>query len=377
MAFPEKSPKNSPVFSSFFADLEDPRRTSQGNHLYPLDEILFLSIAAVISGADTWTSIGLFGKAKLDWLRKFFPFQNGVPSHDVLGKVFAALDSSQFSKCFVSWIDSLAQITAGEIIAIDGKTLRGSDNKTRGKSALHVVSAFASANGLCLGQVAVDDKSNEITAVPQLLDLLAVKGCIVTLDAMGCQKSIAKAIRDKDADYVLTVKDNQKELRSQITKIFSISPIKGEFTSWDAGHGRFEQRKCEVVDQLEFLDDLQQWPGLKTVVRLTSERTIKQTGKQNSETRYYISSLAPDPQVISRAIRSHWAVENKLHWSLDVIFKEDASLKKTDHSALNFNIISKMALSLLDQEKSSKKSKPSKRLLAALDDDYRAKVLKI
>jgi predicted transposase YbfD/YdcC len=377
MAFPKNPSKNSPIFSSFFADLEDPRRTSQGNHLYPLDEILFVSIAAVISGADTWTSISLFGKAKLEWLRKFFPFENGIPSHDVLGKVFAALDSGQFSKCFVSWIDSLAQITAGEIVAIDGKTLCGSDDKARGKSALHVVSAFASVNGLCLGQVAVDDKSNEITAIPKLLDLLALKGCIVTLDAMGCQKSIAQAIQSKEADFVLMVKDNQKELKSQINKLFSIAPIKGEFTSWDAGHGRFEQRKCEVVDQLDFLDDRQDWPGLKTVVRLTSERTIKQTGKQTSETRYYITSLAPDPQLISQAIRSHWAVENRLHWSLDVIFKEDASLKKTDQAALNFNIISKMALSLLDQEKSSKKSKPSKRLLAALDDNYRAKVLQI
>lgn len=377
MAFPENPLKNFPVFSSFFAELEDPRRTSQGNHLYPLDEILFLSIAAVISGADTWTSISLFGKAKLDWLRKFFPFKNGGPSHDVLGKLFAALDSGQFSKCFVSWVDSLAQLTAGEIIAIDGKTLCGSDDKARGKSALHVVSAFASANSLCLGQVVVDSKSNEITAIPQLLDLLTLKGCIVTVDAMGCQKSIAQAIQNKEADYVLMVKDNQKELKSQINKLFSIAPIKGEFSSWDAGHGRFEQRKCEVIDQLDFLDDRLLWPGLKTVVRLSSERTIKQTGKLTSETRYYITSLPADPQVISQAIRSHWAVENKLHWSLDVIFKEDASLKKTENSALNFNIITKMALSLLEQEKSSKKSKPSKRLLAALDDEYRSKVLKI
>lgn len=205
-----------------------------------------------------------------------------------------------------------------------------------------MVSAFASANGLCLGQVAVDDKSNEITAIPQTLDLVALKGCIVTLDAMGCQKSIAQAIQNKEADYVLTVKDNQKVLKSQSNKLFS---------GWDAGYGRFGQRKCEVVDRLEFLDDRQQWPGLKTVVRLDSERTTKQTGKQTSETRYYITSLAPDPQAIRRAIRIHWALENRLHWSLDVIFKEDASLKKNDYSALNFNIISKMALALLDQEK--------------------------
>lgn len=377
MANRDLDQKVHPAFSSFFSELKDPRRISKGNHLYSLEEILFLTIAAVVSGADTWTSISLFGRAKLDWLSKFYPYKNGIPSHDVLGKVFAALDSGAFSKCFVSWIDSISRISSGEVVSIDGKTLRGSGDKSTGKSALHVVSAFATANGLCLGQVKVDSKSNEITAIPELLELLALKGCIVTLDAMGCQKNIAGAIKEKEADYLLMVKGNQKELKDQAEKLFSITPVKAKYSSNELGHGRIEHRICEVVDQLEFLDGREEWPGLKSVVRITSERMIKQTGMGTTETRYYITSLKADAKLIHDAVRSHWAVENNLHWSLDVIFKEDASLKKKDHSALNFNIIAKMALTLIDQEKSTKKSKPSKRLLAALDDRYRAKILKV
>jgi predicted transposase YbfD/YdcC len=377
MATPQNPPKKFPVFSSFFSELKDPRRTSKGNHLYPLEEILFLTIAAVVSGADSWTSISLFGRAKVNWLRKFYLFENGIPSHDVLGKVFASLDADAFSKCFILWIESISRITSGEVVSIDGKSLCGSSEKAKGKSALHVVSAFATANGLCLGQMAVDSKSNEITAIPELLELLAIKGCVVTIDAMGCQKNIAKAIKEKEADYVLMVKGNQKELMGQVEKLFLIAPMKSEFSSNDIGHGRIENRKCEVIDQLTFLDGKQEWKGLKSVVRIISDRIIKQTGKMTSQTRYYITSLEPDAKLISHAVRSHWAVENNLHWSLDVVFKEDASLKKKDHSALNYNIIAKMAMTLIDQEKSTNKSKPSKRLLAALEDDYRAKILKI
>lgn len=377
MANPDLDQKTHPAFSLFFSELKDPRRTAKGNHLYPLEEILFLTIAAVVSGADTWTSISLFGRAKRDWLGKFYPFKNGIPSHDVLGKVFAALDPEAFSRCFVSWIGSLSTLTSGEVVPIDGKTLRGSADKGAGKAAMHVVSAFATANGLCLGQVKVDSKSNEITAIPELLELLALKGCIVTLDAMGCQKNIAEAILKKEADYVLMVKGNQKGLKDQVEKLFSITPVKAKHSSHDLGHGRIEHRTCEVVDRLEFLDGRQEWPGLQSAVRLTSERTMKRTGLGTAETRYYITSLKADAKLIHDTVRSHWAVENNLHWSLDVIFKEDASLKKKDHSALNFNIIAKMALTLLDGENSTKKSKPSKRLLAALDDDYRAKVLKV
>lgn len=368
--------KSHPVFHHFFSELKDPRRTIKGNHLYPLNEILFLCISAVISGADNWTSISLFGNSKINWLRKYFPYENGIPSHDVLGKVFSAIDADAFSRCFVSWINSIAKLTEGEVIAIDGKTICNSDDKSTGKSAIHVVSAFASENRLCLGQKAVDAKSNEITAIPQLLELIAIKGCIVTIDAMGCQKSIAKSIVEKGADYLLMVKGNQEELKQQVEKVFSISSTKDACQTTDMGHGRIEHRKCQVIDQLDFLDDKQDWAGLKSIARIISERICKQTGKESTETRYYISSLPADAAKINKAIRNHWAVENNLHWSLDVVFKEDGSLKKKGNSALNYNIITKMALTLIDQERSTKKSKPSKRLLAALNDNYRAKVLK-
>lgn len=371
------SQKNHLAFHRFFSELKDPRRTNRGNHLFQLQEILFLCISAVISGADNWTSINLFGRSKIDWLRKYFPYENGIPSHDVLGKVFAALDADAFSQCFIAWVDSIATITDGEVISIDGKTICNSDNKNTGKSALHVVSAFAYENRLCLGQKAVDAKSNEITAIPQLLELIAINGCIVTIDAMGCQKSIAKSIIDKKGDYILMVKGNQKELKEQVEKVFSISPIEDECKTTEIGHGRIEHRKCQVTDQLNFLDDKQDWTGLKCIAKITSERICKQSGKESKEIRYYITSLPADAAKISKAIRNHWAVENNLHWNLDVIFKEDDSLKKKGNSALNYNIITKMALALIDRERSTKKSKPSKRLLAALDDNYREVVLKV
>ncbi len=364
------------VFHHFFSELKDPRRTTKGNHLCPLNEILFLCISAVVSGADNWTSVSLFGRSKINWLKQYFPYENGIPSHDVLGKVFAALDADAFSQCFIAWVGSIAKLTNGEVIAIDGKTICNSDDKDAGKSALHVVSAFAAENRLCLGQKAVDAKSNEITAIPQLLELIAIKGCTITIDAMGCQKSIAKSIVDKEADYLLMVKGNQEELKQQVEKVFSISPIKDKCQTIEMGHGRIEHRKCQVIDQLDFLDDKQDWAELKSIARITSKRICKQTGKESTETRYYISSLPTDAAKINKAIRNHWAVENNLHWSLDVIFKEDDSLKKKGNSALNYNTITKMALTLIDRERSTKKSKPSKRLLAALDDNYRTEVLK-
>lgn len=336
-----------------------------------------MTISAVISGMDNWTMISKFGQMKIDWLRKFFPYENGTPSHDVLGKVFAALDPESFSRCFISWVDSLADLTNGEVVSIDGKTICRSDDKSTGKSALHVVSAFAAENRLCLGQQAVDSKSNEITAIPQLLELIAIKGCIVTIDAMGCQKTIAEDIVKKEADYVLMVKGNQGDLKQQVEKIFSISAITDESSTSDLGHGRIEHRKCAVIDKLDFLDDREEWIGLKSVARIKSERICKQTGRESMETRYFITSLPADAKKIGKAIRSHWAVENGLHWSLDVVFNEDDSLKKKGNSALNYNIIAKMALTLIDRERSTKDSKPVKRMAAALDDNYRAKLLKV
>ena len=375
MAFSNSEYLSSQVFSHYFSKMKDPRRTNKGHHLYPFEEILFLCISAVISGMDDWTSITMFGRLKLPWLRQYLPYKHGIPSHDVLGKVFAVLDPVQFSACFRDWVNSMAEFTGGEVVAIDGKTICGSADKTSGKSALHVVSAYASGNRLCLGQEVVSEKSNEITAIPALLKLLTVKDCIVTIDAMGCQKNIAGAIIEKEANYILMVKDNQQELKKQVEKVFTMNPKAEADITIDAGHGRIEQRTCQVIDNLTFLDDKQDWPGLKSIAKIISERTDKRSGKKSTETRYYISSLPAKPKVIGHAIRGHWAIENNLHWSLDVVFKEDNALKKKGNSAVNYNIIAKMALNIIERETESKSSKPQKRKRAALDDEFRSKLI--
>lgn len=375
MAFSNSEYQSHQIFSHYFSGMKDPRRTNRGNHLYPLEEILFLCISAVLSGMDDWTSISMFGRSKLGWLRQYLPYKRGIPSHDVLGKVFSALDPVEFSSCFSAWVNSMAELTGGEVIAVDGKTICGSDDQGSGRSAFHVVSAYAAGNRICLGQEAMAEKSNEITAIPALLKLLAVKGCIVTIDAMGCQKTIAETIVEKEADYVLMVKGNQQELRDQVEKLFTLGNKAEVDMTLDVGHGRIEKRTCQVIDELTFLDGREEWPGLKSIARIISERTDKRSGKQSTETRYYISSLPAKPKVIGKAIRSHWAIENNLHWSLDVIFKEDHALKKKGNSPLNYNIIAKMALSMIEREKESTYSKPKKRQMAALDDEFRSKLI--
>ena len=375
MAFSNSEYPPHQLFSHYFSGMKDPRRTSKGHHLYPLEEILFLCISAVVSGMDDWMSISMFGRSKLSWLRQYLPYKQGIPSHDVLEKVFAVLDPVQFSECFTDWVNSMAELTGGEVIAIDGKTICGSDDKGSGKSALHVVSAYAAGNRLCLGQKAVVEKSNEITAIPALLKLLTVKDCIITIDAMGCQKTIAGTIIEKEADYILMVKDNQQELKEQVEKVFGLNPKTEADMTLDFGHGRIEQRTCQAIDNLTFLDDKEDWPGLKSIAKVISERTDKRSGKKSTETRYYISSLPARPKVIGNAVRSHWAIENNLHWTLDMVFKEDNSLKKKGNSALNYNIIAKMALNIIERETESKNSKPKKRQLAALDDEFRSKLL--
>jgi predicted transposase YbfD/YdcC len=375
MAFSNFENPSHQVFSYYFSSMKDPRRTNRGHHLYPFEEILFLCISAVLSGMNDWTSISLFGRMKLSWLRQYYPYQHGIPSHDVLGKVFAALDPDEFSLCFSGWISSIAEITGGEVIAIDGKTMRGSAQKASGKSALHVVSAYASGNRICLGQRSVDEKSNEITAIPELLQLLSIQDCIITIDAMGCQTAIAEAITQKGADYVLAVKDNQPELKEQVEKVLALNKQAEVEITFDAGHGRIEKRSCQATDQLLFLDDREAWSGLRSIAKVISERTDKQSGRQQAETRYYISSLPARPSLIGNAVRSHWAIENNLHWSLDVIFKEDASLKKKGNAARNYHIIAKMALTMLEKENTFKSTKPQKRNRAALDDDYRSLLL--
>lgn len=259
-------------FLHHFTKLEDPRRISKGNLKHPLTDIIFLVTAAVVSGADDWRSIEVFGKNQLDWQRQYVPLSSGIPSHDTLGRFFGMLDHQAFSRCFMDWASELSTLSNGEVVALDGKRLRGSYDRFSNKEAIHMVSAFAAENGLCLGQVCCEGKSNEITAIPKLLDLIAINGCTVTIDAMGCQTQIAEKIKAKGADYILAVKDNQKELHEQVKKMFNITNPSSIDSNFDTGHGRVEKRKCSIVDNLVFFDIDKEWKGLKTLVKIDTER---------------------------------------------------------------------------------------------------------
>ena len=320
--------------------------------------------------------IAEYGRIKRDWFRKFYPYKR-MPSHDTISDLFSVLDPQTFGECFINWINDVASKTDSDVIAIDGKTVRGAASKGN-KFPLHIVTAFCAKNRLCLGQQAVAEKSNEIIAIPQLLDLITIEGCIITLDAMGCQKDIAEKIRSKDAHYILQVKDNQKNLKEQMEDIFDSKTSRKTDQKQGIGHGRIELRKCEAIPITSIvLDGAQDWQDMQTLVRIRSERTIKKTGEKSAEYRYYITSLQDDAELLNQSIRSHWMIENNLHWNLDVIFKEDGQLKRQGNSAQNFNIISKTALGLIDNEKTAKMSKPMKRLRASIDDKYRELIMKI
>ncbi len=365
-------------FIAHFSTLTDPRTTYRGNLKHSLTDIIFLVISAVVSGADSWQSIELFGNNQQDWLRKYIVLPSGIPSHDTLGRFFSALDHQAFSHCFINWVKDLSVLTKGEVIAIDGKRLRGSYDSYSDKKAIHMVSAFATDNGLCLGQCVCGDKSNEITAIPELLEIIAIKGCTVTIDAMGCQTDIAQKIISKGAHYILAVKDNQKQLCEQVKKLLKITKPSSTDTTHNVGHGRVETRNCSVIDNLTFFDSDKQWKGLKTIIKIDTERFTKIDKKSQKETRYYISSLPPEAADINKKIRNHWAIENKLHWMLDVNFSEDASRKRMGYSASNYNIITKVALSLITKIETKKgTSQKNKRYLAALSSEFREKVLKI
>lgn len=363
------------LFLELTSQLKDHRRTSGGNIRHSLQEIFFLTLSAVVSGCNTWESIEEFGKLKLDWFRKFFPYKYGTASHDTLGDFFSLFDKKVFANFFMEFTKTLAQKDS-RVIALDGKTVRGVASEF-GDSPLHIVSAFCHQNRLTLCQETVHEKSNEITAIPNLLDLLDLENCTVTIDAMGCQKAIAEKIREKKGDYILQVKGNQKDLKEQIEKVFSIQTAKNESIEFDSGHGRMEKRTCAVIDDLRFLDGKEGWKDCKTIVVINSEIYQKKTQTKSVSVRYYISSSEADSKQLAQDIRNHWSIENNLHWNLDVIFKEDFQLKRKGNSSENFNIVAKLALALIDAEKSIKKSKPIKRLRASIDDSYREKILNI
>ncbi|MFT5725775.1 MAG: putative transposase YbfD/YdcC [Bacteroidia bacterium] len=340
-------------------------------------DILLIGILAIISGAETWNNIEEYGEAKEEFLTKFLKLTNGVPSHDTFNRVFASIDPLELEGCFVQWVKGMIKVFKGDIISIDGKTIRR--GKSAGnKSPFHIVSAWSSKNNVTLGQVMTQQKSNEITAIPELLELLVLEDTVVTIDAMGCQKEIASCILGKDADYILAVKNNQKHLYEDIQYSLNNEVDMLVDQTIDVGHGRIEKRICSISEDLTNIESREQWEELKTIIKVVSTRTFKNSTKPTeTAVRYYISSLRATPSEFHKAIRSHWEIENKLHWTLDVAFGEDASRKRTGYSARNFATLNKIALNLLKNETSLKVGVKGRRLKAGWDDNYLIKVLNL
>jgi len=370
--------------TTHFSTVDDPRTGNRKTHR--LLDIIGLTIIAVISGADNYTAIEQFGAAKLEFLRQFFPFKNGIPSHDTIGRCFSIMQAKQVEAAFASWVKDLSELTDGEVIAIDGKTLRGSHDHHQDKGAIHMVSAWAADNGLCLGQLKVADKSNEIVAIPKLLKLLDLEGCIVTIDAMGTQKEIANQIVAGKADYVLALKANHPELHGEVVQTFQHLAGSNKYPlteDWNKDHGRVESRRCCVLD-VEAADfdwilpqDLAAWTKLSSIIMIESQRWLPQS--TSIERRYYLSSLSlktTSQEDFNRIIRQHWSVENSLHWSLDVTFKEDHSRVRSGQADQNLSIIRRLALNLIKKENSLKVGIQSKRMRAAWDNTYLLKILR-
>ncbi len=359
---------------SHFKNLPDPRIDRCKEHL--LEDIIFIAISGVICGAEGWNEIAEFGKAKQEWLQTFLQLPHGIPSHDTFNRLFSALDPIAFEKCFLSWTQCVAERTSGRVVSFDGKTIKGSKKKDA-KSAIHMVSAWCGSNNIVLGQRKVDEKSNEITAIPELLSVLVLKGCIVTIDAMGCQTNIADNIVEQEADYVLAVKGNQGSLYEQIVDSFRFLKTASVFDDLNVDHGRIEKRICRVIDDLSMIEDSGKWKQLKQLIELESERIIKATGEIQKEKRYYITSLSCSAKEIESCVRQHWGIENSLHWTLDVAFREDHSRKRNGNSAQNYSLLNKIALNLLKNEKSVKVGVKGKRLVAGWNNQYLIDLLKI
>ena len=360
-----------------FATLPDPRRRKV---THPLINFIVIAICGVICGADDFVAIADFGRKKRRWFRKILDLRAGIPSHDRFNAIFSMLSRAEFERCLLSWIQALHEATDGQVIAIDGKTLRGSFDKASNKSAIHMISAWASANSISLGQLVVDAKSNEITAIPKLLDMLQLKGATVTIDAAGCQTEIARRIVDAGGHYVLNVKGNQGTLRDGIEKFFAeyldgqmpTVPVRQRHST-NTGHGRRESRWHYVCGVPRGLPDRDRWPGLKAIGTVITNTT--RDGKECIDVRYYILSKKLSPKKFARVVASHWSIENQLHWQLDVTFREDHSRIRKGHADVNFSTLRKTALTLLKNETTAKVGIKNKRLIAGWDDDYLFQVL--
>jgi len=361
---------------SIFGTIDDPR--SHINKLHNLVDILLIGIISVICGAETWEQMVEFSKSKEDFLRKFLKLENGIPSKDTINRLFSSIDSSQFETCFIDWVNSISELSKGQVIAIDGKTIRGAKQHGK-KSPVHMVSAWANQSNLVLGQVRVNEKSNEITAIPELLENLLLEGNIITIDAMGTQTDISSKIIEEKADYILAVKGNQKQLLEEIKDEFKFSKAIEKDVNIDVGHGRIETRICSVVSEFQFIEnENNKWVNLNQIIKIDSLREFKNSDKENEKsTRYYISSLNNKAIDYQKNIRSHWGVENKLHWVLDVGFSEDASRKRKNNAAQNYSILLKIALNLLKNEKTERQGIAGKRLKAGWNEEYLLKVLSI
>ncbi len=339
------------TIADYFVDIEDPRIERTKRH--KLIDIITMAICGVICGADSWVAIETYGKAKQNWLKKFLELPNGIPSHDTIARVFANINSQQFQECFLAWIKSIARITNGEVIAIDGKKLKHSYDKQAGHSAINMVSAWATSNRLVLGQVKVDNKSNEITAIPELIKVLDIAGCIITIDAIGCQKSIVSLISQKEGDYVIALKKNQGNLYEKVELLFKQAISKrfdglkvSKYSTNESGHGREEIRHYLMLSDISSEIDLDnRWEKLKSIGMVESVRT--ENGKTTVETRYYISSLDSDAKKFGDSVRSHWGIENSLHWILDVGLGEDDSRIRKNNAPQNFAVLRHIAVNIL------------------------------
>ncbi len=375
------SPKPGQPITKHFASLPDPRAGNAIQHLF--GDILVIALCATICGADGWVEVEAWGHAKEAWLRQFLELPNGIPSHDTFGRVFARMDPNEFERCFLSWIRAVAKRTQRQVVSIDGKKLRRSHNRPQGKRAIEMVSAWASANRLVFGQVKVGERSTAVTAIPKLLQVLELTGCIVTVDAEGCQTRIAKRIVERGGDYQLAVKENQGQLYQDLKDLFAgctevaFHQVPHDYAKQiNKGHGRIEIRECWTLSDPEYLAYLYHgtaWKGLRTLVMVRAERRL---GTQRSlETRYYISSLDGNAKEALRVARGHWGIENSLHWVLDIAFREDESRVRKDHGPQNLAVLRHIALNLLKQERTAQVGIHAKRLKAGWDETYLLQVL--